>query len=155
MSGAKDLPCSAAMRHIPQFSILLVVVGAAYEVPAEPIGSLAGKARRRSRLPHSSGGRVGSTNVRSDLPAASGDSVETERLTSFALLTEPRLRPAPSLMAITKRRFHRQPAFVASRITLCTDAATRQRLSGRARYQRWPSHHFGCCDGHHKAVDCA
>jgi hypothetical protein len=29
MSGAKDLPCSAAMRHIPQFSILLVVVGAA------------------------------------------------------------------------------------------------------------------------------
>src|SRR6266446_2387462 len=102
MSGAKDLPCSAAMRHIPQFSILLVVVGAAYEVPAEPIGSLAGKARRRSRLPHSSGGRVGSTNVRSDLPAASGDSVETERLTSFALLTEPRLRPAPSLFPLPR-----------------------------------------------------
>ncbi len=34
MSGAKDLLCNAAMRHLPQFSILLAV-GAAYEVPAE------------------------------------------------------------------------------------------------------------------------
>jgi len=35
MSGAKDLLCNAAMRHVPQFSIRLAVVGAAYEVPAE------------------------------------------------------------------------------------------------------------------------
>src|SRR5258708_40377278 len=37
MSGAKVAlqPREPAMRHVLQFSILLVVVGAAYEVPAE------------------------------------------------------------------------------------------------------------------------